>query len=277
MWHTNEIANAIFQNSDPLSFALGGQMGRTAGPGSGPGMDFSNQPLGGVFAGMDRPDIRMGGPGGGREALMNFALENQQFTGPQILSGQAGGLGGGMDPGGGMGLAALIGEGGMMPNLDDASSYWGEHEGQGWEIAPGMGETPMGLPELEDPYWETPAEIPPIYDPPPPIYDPPPPIYDPPSYDPPIDIRGTSIETGSFTPPGSGTPGSPGFAFNFPMPAIDPLGGAPGMPSVGFYSVNSGAAGLPIPAFGGLENPNMLSSNVQQFVGGPDVLTRALS
>jgi hypothetical protein len=172
-----------------------------------------------------------------------------------------------------MDMGGSYGEGGMPGGFLDLENTTST---TGYDITgTGTGPTPMDVTELEDPYWEEPEDISRIiYDPPPPPYDPP---YDPPSYDPPVDIRGTSIETGSFTPPGSGMPGSPGFAFNFPMPAIDPLGGAPGMGPVGFYSVNSGAAGLPVPAFGGLENPNMLSNYVQQFVGGPDVLTRALS
>jgi len=127
-------------------------------------------------------------------------------------------------------------------------------------------ETPYDVPWHGDPYPDnTPTEIPPLYDPPPPPTPTSPP---------------TDIDTVSITPPAS--PGQipqfsmPNFAYNFPMPNINPLMGGPNMGPVGFYSVNSGAAGLPVPAYGGIENPNMLSNYVQQFVGGPDVLTRSL-
>ena len=186
---------------------------------------------------------------------------------------------------GSSGLAGLTGVGGMMVDPNDFSSYWGEHEGTGIDISgTGTGTTPVGLPEIYDPPMDTPTDIPPIYDPPQPIveYDTPrelPPIYDPPPpptpTSPPVDI-----DTYSYTPPA--TPGQipqfsmPNFAFNFPMPDINPLMGGPNMGPVGFYSVNSGAAGLPVPAYSGIENPNMLSNYVQQFVGGPNVLSRSL-
>lgn len=201
---------------------------------------------------------------------------------------------GGM-PGGEAGLAGIGGAGGMS-TIGSDSIPWDQYTGTGFQIVDdgidetGLGlqqpgDTPIDLPDVYDPGQDTPYDTP--YDIPwhgdpypddtptylPPLYDPPPP---PTPTSPPTDI-----DTGSITPPAS--PGQippqfsmPNFAYNFPMPNINPLMGGPNMGPVGFYSVNSGAAGLPVPAYGGIENPNMLSNYVQQFVGGPDVLTRSL-
>ena len=181
--------------------------------------------------------------------------------------------------GGSYGLAGSGGPGGMT-FLDDLSSYTGEHEGQGFDIATSdIGDTPMGMTTIHAPETDTPIGTPIDYDPTPP-YDTPtelPIVYNPTPTptSPPVDI-----DTHSYTPPA--TPGQipqfsmPNFAFNFPMPDINPLVGGPNMGPVGFYSANSGAAGLPVPAYGGIENPNLLPDYVQQFVGGPDVLTRSL-
>ena len=158
-----------------------------------------------------------------------------------------------------------------LENTTDTTGYNITGTGTG-----NTGLTPMDLPDepYDNPYGDpTPTEIPPIYDPPPP-YDPPTPRDLPIPYNP---TTPTRITNESYTPLPQGPMNLPQFAFNFPMPNINPLMGGPNMGPVGFYSANSGAAGLPVPAFGGIENPNMLSNYVQQFVGGPDVLTRALS